>query len=144
MTPADLARLHARAFTTPRPWTGPEFAALLSDPPVVLLTEAAGFLLARVAAGEAELLTLAVDPDARRQGTGARLVRAFLDTARARQATEAFLEVAADNAAAIALYDRAGFVAAGRRPRYYAPPEGPRIDALVMRARLTPRPLPDF
>ena len=62
MTPKALAQLHAACFTTPRPWAADEFAALLATPGILLLTADDGFLLGRVAAGEAELLTLAIDP----------------------------------------------------------------------------------
>ncbi|MDX5350628.1 MAG: GNAT family N-acetyltransferase, partial [Paracoccaceae bacterium] len=79
MTAAELAILHARCFSTPRPWTQAEFAGFLSDPLVFLLVESdAGFLLGRAVAGEAELLTLAVAPEARRRGLGQRLVSRFL------------------------------------------------------------------
>jgi ribosomal-protein-alanine N-acetyltransferase len=85
-----------------------------------------------VAGGEAELLTLAVDPPRQGRGTGGRLVARFLAEAGRRGAARAFLEVAEDNAAARALYARAGFAVAGRRPGYYRHPDGRRIDALVM------------
>lgn len=124
-----LARLHAACFSRPRPYAAAEFAALLSGPGAVLLTGAHGFLLGRCIAGEAELLTLAVDPAARRRGEGAALVARFLDAARAEGCATAFLEVAGDNPAALALYRRAGWVQAGQRRDYYAP----GIDAIVMR-----------
>ncbi len=132
MTPAALAAVHGRVFVTPRPWSAAEFAALLADATVFLLAEPGGFLLGRAVAGEAEILTLAVAPEARRRGLGRRLVGAFLAEAAARGADHAFLEVAEENAAAIALYCGAGFVAAGRRRGYFATPEGARVDALVM------------
>lgn len=134
MTPAALAALHARCFTTPRPWGETEFAGLLADPLAFLLIEGdAGFLLGRAVAGEAELLTLAVAPDARQRGLGRKLVSRFLYQARLRGADNAFLEVAADNAPAQALYARAGFAEAGRRRGYYRTPEGGAVDALVLR-----------
>ena len=104
MTPLDLAALHARCFATPRPWTPGEFTEILADPLVFLLVEGdAGFLLGRAVAGEAELPTLAVAPEARRRGLGQRLVSRFLYQARLRGAESAFLEVAADNDAAQAV-----------------------------------------
>ncbi len=127
-----MAALHAASFTAPRPWSAPEFADLLASPHVFACAESAGFILGRVVVDEAEVLTLAVDPAARRQGLGRRLVAAFLDAARARQATRAFLEVAADNDAALALYLQAGFAICGRRTGYYALKSAPAVDALVM------------
>ncbi len=132
MTPADLAALHGRVFAVPRPWSATEFADFLARPDCFLLTEPSGFLLGRVVAGEAELLTLAVAPEARRVGHGRRLVDAFLDRSRRLGADSAFLEVAADNLPAIALYQRAGFAVVGRRKAYYACPDGTCADALVM------------
>ncbi|MBK1636984.1 GNAT family N-acetyltransferase [Rhodovulum adriaticum] len=137
MTPDTLAALHAACFTTPRPWRAEEFAALLAGPGTFLCGDATAFALGRALAGEAELLTLAVCPTARRQGLGRARLAAFEDAARARGADTAFLEVAADNAAARALYDAAGYGQAGQRPGYYAAPDGSRIDALVLRKSLT-------
>ncbi|MDF1729040.1 MAG: ribosomal-protein-alanine acetyltransferase, partial [Sulfitobacter sp.] len=68
MKPADLARLHAAAFTRERPWAAAEFAALLENRHTALLTRPHGFALTRTVAGESELLTLAVDPAHQRQG----------------------------------------------------------------------------
>ena len=133
MTPVELAALHRRSFRTPPPWSEADFATFTADPLAFLLVEGdAGFLLGRALAGEAELLTLAVAPESRRLGLGARLVARFLYQARLRGATRAFLEVSAENPAAIALYESAGFTEAGRRRGYYATPEGRRIDAIVL------------
>ena len=138
MTPEAMAALHALCFTTPRPWSAAEFAGLLADPLCFALVEPRGLLLGRAVAGEAELLTLAVAPEARRQGIAARLLAGFLTQAETRQAETAFLEVAADNTPAIALYQRGGFAPAGRRRGYYARPDGPALDALVMTRGLSP------
>jgi ribosomal-protein-alanine N-acetyltransferase len=133
MTPAQLAALHARSFTTPRPWSEADFASFLQDPLAFLLTEGdAAFLLGRAVAGEAELLTLAVAPESRRLGLARKLVTRFLYQARLRAAETAFLEVAADNAAAQALYVASGFAESGRRRNYYQTPQGDRIDAVLM------------
>ncbi|MBZ4022576.1 ribosomal-protein-alanine N-acetyltransferase [Rhodobacter sp. TJ_12] len=132
MDPSALERLHAACFTTPRPWSAAEFADLIRSRHCFLLCAAQGFLLGRVIADEAELLTLAVDPQSRRQGIGAKLVSDFLTTARARGATTAFLEVAANNNAAQVLYARTGWTKAGRRKGYYHAPDGTAEDALVL------------
>ena len=133
MTPEALAVLHARAFATPRPWSAEEFAGWLADPLAFLLVEGdAGFLLGRAVAGEAELLTVAVAPEARGRGLGQRLVSRFLYQARLRGAEAAFLEVAENNSPARAVYARAGFSESGRRRGYYRTPEGHSVDALVL------------
>ena len=135
MTPAEMAALHGQCFTTPRPWTQAEIAALLQSEHVFALTRDQGFLLGRAVADEAELLTLAVDPAHRRGGIGRALVAEFLQTAGARGARSVFLEVAGDNGAALALYRGCGFRESGRRPNYYQRPDGTRLDALILSAQ---------
>ncbi|BDG70842.1 hypothetical protein Rmf_07710 [Roseomonas fluvialis] len=93
-----------------------------------------GFAMGRVAAQEAEVLTLAVHPAARRGGAGAALMRALMTAAAQRGASDMFLEVSEQNAAARRLYARLGATEAGRRRRYY--PDG--SDALVLRLALSP------
>jgi len=106
----------------------------VADPLVFVLVEGdAGFLVGRAVAGEAEVLTLAVAPEARRRGLGARLLSRFVYQARLRGAEAAFLEVAAGNAAAIWLYRAQGFTEAGRRREYFRHADGRGEDALVMR-----------
>lgn len=142
MTPEALSALHGRCFQTPASWSAADFASFIADPLAYLLVEGdAGFLLGRAVAGEAELLTLVVAPEARRRGLGRRLVDRFLYQARLRGADRAFLEVAADNAAGIALYESAGFARVGQRRGYYQTPEGLRIDALVLARDLPPSPM---
>ncbi|WP_435166469.1 GNAT family N-acetyltransferase [Falsirhodobacter sp. 1013] len=126
----DLAAIHAASFTNPAPWSARDLQSAAESPGAFLLCEDQAFLIGRAIAGEAELLTLATHPDARRRGIGARLVAGFLARA-AETADTAFLEVAADNAGAIRLYTAHGFGKAGLRRRYYGP-----VDALVMRCPL--------
>ena len=126
-----MARLHGLSFTLPAPWSEADLAATLANPHSFALTRPTGFLLGRVVAGEAELLTVAVDPAARRQGTGRALVDAFLIEARTRGADAAFLEVAETNAAARAVYAAAGFAPTGRRKGYYRG-AGQVVDAVLM------------
>jgi len=139
VTPDALAALHALCFSHPRPWSAKEFASVIDSPGVFLRTDPHGFVLGRALAGEAELLTLAVHPDARRRGVGRDLLLRFETTAREREASEALLEVAEDNMPARALYAGGGYVQAGRRPGYYVTLDGPRIDALILRKALIPR-----
>jgi ribosomal-protein-alanine N-acetyltransferase len=128
-----LAALHAAAFPPAQAWGRDTFALLLAMPGAFgLWREGAGLVLARMAADEAEILTVAVAPDARRRGHGAALLRGAMAVARARGAGAMFLEAAAGNAPALALYAREGFVEAGRRRRYYS--DG--ADALVLRRDL--------
>lgn len=130
--PAELSLLHAECFQTPRPWSEAEFSDLLASSFVFLCDAPQGFLLGRVIADEAELLTVAVDPHQRRQGAGSALVLRFLAASHQRGAATAFLEVSAENASAIGLYQATGFAQVGRRKGYYSDPSGRKVDALVM------------
>lgn len=138
-----LATLHAAAFagTGERPWGAAALEALASRPGAVLEVDADGFALLQLAADEAEVLTLAVRPEARGQGLGRGLMIAGLAHVAALGARRVFLEVAEDNAPARALYRRLGFADAGRRPRYYARADGTRADALLLVLNLSD-PLP--
>ncbi len=132
MTPKQLAALHAKCFSQPRPWDAQEFTGLLNSNAVFLCRAAYGFALGRVAGPEVELLTIAVDPDYRRQGLAHDLMRDFEQMAKENGARDAFLEVAENNIAAIGLYQRRGFTQTGLRKDYYASLKGPRISAIVM------------
>lgn len=137
MNPEDLARIHAAAFPAQKGWSAGELTDLLKQNGVFLIAEAAGFALGRIAADEAELLTLAVLPAHQGQGVGAHLLSAFTEEARDRGAASAFLEVADDNRAACALYASAGFRQAGRRKAYYSRSAAEPADALVLRKDLS-------
>lgn len=132
---AQLAALHAEAFDAP--WDAQAFAALLAQPGVFAVVEPDGFILIRRVLDEAEILTLAVRPGARRAGLGGRLTGRGAVLAAQAGATRLVLEVAEDNPAGRALYDRAGFRAVARRPGYY---RGGQMDALVMERTLTANP----
>jgi [ribosomal protein S18]-alanine N-acetyltransferase len=139
---AAAAALHVEGFH--RPWSDGEFRSLLSQENVfgfVALVEGrpkappAGFILARLAAGEAEILTVAVAKSFRRHGIGQRLVDETLRRLHAERAYSLFLEVDGSNIAAVRLYKRCGFKKVGERPAYYEGPEG-KSAALVMRLDL--------
>lgn len=119
-----MAELHARSF--PRAWNAAALGQFVDRPGCLALVAsqhageaAGGFMIARAAAGEAELLTLCVTPACRRSG----LARALLGTAAAmlREANieRLFLEVDEANAAALALYRSVGAVRVGGRTDYY-------------------------
>jgi ribosomal-protein-alanine N-acetyltransferase len=115
---AALARMHGEAFPAD-PWDTASFMALLRQPGMLgLIDEAGGFLLLRVVADEAEVITLGVVRP--RQGIATHLLQAALD--RAKGVARVHLEVAEGNAAALALYERFGFTRVGVRKGYY--PDG--------------------
>lgn len=136
------AALHREAFEPmgERPWTRRDMAELLASPGVVGVfidheSESIGLALWRVAADEAELLTIAVHSHRRRVGLGRVLLDAVIERSMQAGARSLFLEVGADNTAARALYSQAGFEEVGRRPAYY-PRRGGSADALVLRLTL--------
>jgi ribosomal-protein-alanine N-acetyltransferase len=130
-----LAALHAASF--PHPWSAAEFAALLQQPGVAGWIAGdnppAGFILVRAAADEAEILTLAVAPARRRKGIASDLLKESCDALSAGGGMRLFLEVAADNQAAIALYACSDFAPCGRRADYYGGNSSAPVDALVMK-----------
>ena len=92
--------------------------------------EAAGFVLARQAVDEIELLLIAVRPEARGKGLGRALLRQFFDSARKREAVKVFLEMRANNPAE-KLYREEGFSQIGQRKDYYRTITGHALDALT-------------
>lgn len=140
----DIAALYRAVFAEPweRAWSADEFAALLSTPGCGgSVADAdggmpAGFIVWRVAADEAEIITLGVSPGSRRAGIARSLATAARRAWRRSGARAAFLEVAADNPAALALYRGLGFETVGHRTGYYARGGGARADALVLRSPL--------
>ena len=136
---APLAAIHASCF--PDAWNMRALAELLATPGTFAVSSSDGFILARAAAGEAEILTLAVSPTARRCGLGRALVTEAASHAQQSGANAMFLEVAVSNAGARALYERLGFKEAGRRKGYYARPGMAPEDALILRSNLPLSPL---
>lgn len=138
----DMAGVHAQAFD--KPWDENDFEDLLDGTGVfgfvVRAEDAAGVLICRTIAGEAEILTVGVAPWARRRGVGEALMTAAIGVARETGAQAMFLEVDVANDGAVALYERLGFARAGLRRAYYDRGAGGRADALVMRLDLTSGP----
>ena len=133
--PSVLAALHAQAFA--RGWDASALQSLLAGPGVFAFNAASGFVLARAAGGEAEILTLAVIPSARGRGLGRDLMQAAAAHAVRLGAETLFLEVGADNPAALALYNGLGFTRAGSRKGYYSDSHSQvGGDALVLKAAL--------
>jgi ribosomal-protein-alanine N-acetyltransferase len=130
---APLAALHAACFA--QAWDAAAITTLLGTPGTFAFHDICGFVLARAAGGEAEILTLAVAPAARGRGLGRELLRAAIIRAQALGAQTMFLEVGADNPHALALYAGLGFAKVGTRKGYYSATSG-GTDALVLRLPL--------
>jgi len=131
-----LAKLHAHGFH--RSWPREDFAAYIAgrDTPVYVACDSkrriAGFAMLRLAADEAELITIAVDPKWRKKGVGAALLRALFEDLMMTPARRLFLEVAEDNPAALRLYAQLGFARVSERQGYYARSDGSPATAIVM------------
>jgi ribosomal-protein-alanine N-acetyltransferase len=148
VAPTDLASLsliHAASF--PHVWSIDELAALTSDSNVMCLVvrranalgtrSPMGFLLLRLAADEAEVLTIAIDPRRRGRGLALALMKAGIERLIRRDIKSLFLEVDVANAVAVRLYRRLGFIQVGERKGYYRTASGAKSSALVMRLDLT-------
>lgn len=127
-----LAALHAACFPQPDRWDAASMQALLAMPGCFACVaedpSPVGLALSRVAADEAELLTIGVLPPSRRRGIAQRLIDDVVCEAAGRGAQRLFLEVSVRNVPALGLYRRLGAVEVGRRRRYY--PDGG--DALIL------------
>lgn len=133
----EIAVLHARLFDPP--WdassiassiehpASASFIAQVREPPVL-----AGFVIGRIAADEAEILSIGVAPEWQRRGVGRRMVEGLVRASRRAEVKRLFLEVASDNYAAGALYQGLGFVPAGGRKGYYDRPDGSKVDAIIL------------
>ena len=138
-----LATLHAEIFKAPwdQPWSVQSFAEILAMPGAHgwLMTSGdtpIGFLLARFILDESEILLTGIVPAQQRRGHAGRLMRVLVESARAAGIGTLFLEHAAGNAAAAALYGRFGFSEIGRRRAYYERRGGGREDAITLRSSL--------
>lgn len=136
---AALARLHAASFR--RGWSDDEFERLLIERNVIAHRAMAGqtlagFILSRMAAGEAEILSVAVAEARRGRGLARALLHLHLRRLAGLGARAVFLEVDEDNTPARRLYARAGFREVGKRPGYYPQSNGNAATALVLRRDL--------
>jgi ribosomal-protein-alanine N-acetyltransferase len=135
-----LAQLHGASFH--RGWGEGEFEEMLSQRNTLvhrlrLRARTIGFAVSRIAADEAEILSIAVAEAYRGRGLSRQLLLTHLGHLAGRGVRTVFLEVEENNQPARRLYDRAGFTVAGRRERYYREAGGQQLNALVMRRDLS-------
>jgi len=133
----EIAALHSRLFD--EGWDAESIACSIEDPTsasfIAQVSEPralAGFVIGRIAADEAEILSIGVAPEWQRRGVARRMAEGLVRAARRAEVKRVFLEVAVDNAAAIALYEGLGFRRTGRRKGYYQRPDGENVDAMVL------------
>lgn len=143
MTPSDLAQvadIERRSYEFP--WSHGVFRdCLLAGYTCVVLDRGevlVGYSILSVAAGEAHILNLCVDPNARALGYGDRLLEEILIRAKAVSVKQVFLEVRPSNVHAISLYRKKGFRQIAERPAYYQAHDG-REDAAVLSLLLKQR-----
>jgi ribosomal-protein-alanine N-acetyltransferase len=137
---ARLAQLHGAAFH--RGWGEGEFEVMLTERNTLVHRlrrgrRTIGFAVSRMAADEAELLSIAIDAAQRGRGLSRTLLLTHLGHLAGRGVHKVFLEVEENNQPARRLYERAGFEAIGRRERYYQQAGGEQLNALLMRRDLS-------
>ena len=133
----EISQMHARMFD--EAWDAPSVMKLLEHPGATGFVAqigapkiTVGFIIGQVMADEAEILSLGVAPELQRRGLGKLLVQGLVRAAKKAEAKRLFLEVAADNTAALALYTSLGFQETGRRKGYYPRKDGEAVDAVTM------------
>ncbi len=134
---AEIAEVHGKLFNPPWDVAGVQplleasaavaFVARVGIPPVT-----AGFVIGQIAADVSEIISIGVASDWQRRGVGRILFDAFGRAVTRAGAKRVFLDVAADNTAALALYTSLGCAEVGRRKGYYLRHEAPSVDAIVM------------
>jgi len=134
-----LAQLHSASFH--RGWGEGEFEQMLSERNTLVHRlrqgrKTIGFAVSRMAADEAEILSIAVEPKHRGRGLSRNLLLTHLGHLAGRGVRTVFLEVEENNQPARRLYDRTGFAVTGRRERYYRQ-DGEQLNALIMRRDLS-------
>ncbi len=128
-----IAELEKLCFSSP--WSANSIASELENPLSLWLvatdgTQLLGYIGSQSVLNEADMMNVAVDPDARRRGVGRLLVTSLVDDLKNRGIRSLTLEVRASNEGAKAMYQKLGFLEVGRRPKYYF---DPREDALILR-----------
>ena len=128
---SDAAEIERLCFS--EPWSEASLGLLLTDAALGLVVlqgdRAVAYVGAMLALDEGQITNVAVHPDFRRRGLGAKLLEELDEVARARGLVQISLEVRVSNEAAIALYERSGYAVAGTRRGFY---KKPQEDALVM------------
>ena len=120
-----LANLHKKCFPS-KPWSADDFRDLKKSGCEIIMSEN-GFIVYRIAVDEAEIITIGVNPESRRNGIATAMIGIIEKTLKNQNVKKIFLEVASTNIPAQKLYKNCGFKTVGLRPKYY---DG--IDAILM------------
>lgn len=132
-----MAELHAQSFKPHQAWDETAFEELLSLPTTIALGwthghTLRGMIVLQCTPPTAEILTLATHPAAQRAGIASSLLRASTSELVKLDCSRLQLDVAANNAAAIAFYTHHKFIHDARRKNYYRSTGTSRIDAVLM------------
>ena len=122
---SKLANLHKKCFPN-RPWSADDFRDLKQSGCEIIMSEN-GFVVYRIAVDEAEIITIGVNPEMRRNGIASAMIGIIEKTLKNQGVKKIFLEVALNNEPAKKLYESMGFKVVGSRPKYY---DG--VDAILM------------
>lgn len=137
MTPAELAEMEVLCFPEAMvTWSEDDYAAHIKSQSGITISDDAGFVIGQIAADQAEIITLGVLPEYRKKGHGTELIVSFELKARSKGAAEIFLEVSAQNSAALGLYKANNFESVGRRRKYYKNAQGLAVDAFILKKTL--------
>ena len=120
-----LSNLHQKCFPT-KPWSADDFRDLKNSGCEIIMSEN-GFIVYRIAVDEAEIITIGVNPDFRRNGIASAMIEIIEKNLKNQGVKKLFLEVASNNMPAQKLYENMGFKTVGLRPKYY---DG--VDAILM------------
>lgn len=121
----ELANLHKKCFPN-KPWSADDFRDLKQSGCEIIMSEN-GFIVYRIAVDEAEIITIGVNPEMRRNGIASAMIGIIEKTMKSQSVKKIFLEVASNNIPAQKLYENLGFKVVGLRPKYY---DG--VDAILM------------
>jgi len=135
-----MAQLHGASFH--RGWGEAEFDGMLAERNTLIhllrmKRKVIGFVVSRMAADEAEILSVVIDSAHRGRGLSRNMLLTHLGHLAGHGVQKVFLEVEENNQPARRLYEQTGFAVVGRRERYYRQPGGEHLNALLMRRDLS-------
>ncbi len=125
----ELSNLHKKCFPT-HPWSADDFRDLKKSGCEIIMSEN-GFIVYRTVADEAEIITIGVNPEMRRNGIASAMISIIEKNIKNQGVKKIFLEVSANNIPAQKLYENLGFLVVGNRPKYYN-----GVDAILMSKEL--------
>ena len=133
MTPKEMSELHSQCMNGYQIWSEAYYKKLLESKTSIFKSSSFGFGCARLIKDEAEILMVLIKPTARRNGHATLILKKLAEELQSLGCKQIYLEVAATNKKAIALYLKNNFHCIGKRSKYYSLKNGNKIDALVLK-----------